>query len=212
MVTGGVHKSSSARVTPTPITGAKAVDDPYAALSPPTNAKCGGQKLIRGGTTTIDPDLAFCSGLTIDDARVTFKPGVYVIKGEFTLSNGASIFGDSVLIYLEGAGSDIFFHSNTSFELKASKTGPYAGIVIWSDRRNTNDHDIYSRFGAYAEGTIYAPSSQVEFENKTVWEAPCIRIVVARLELDNDSRYHASNPAAKCSNNIYGAKKPKLVN
>ena len=200
-VVGGVDKADSARVYPTPITGADAVSDPYASLTPPVNNTCGGAKKVTG-TVTLSPQFAFCSGLTIDNGNVTFSPGVYVIKGEFTLKNGASIVGKDVLIYMEGKGSDLFFHSKTSFNLKSATTGAYAGIVLWSDKNNTNDHDIYSKFGASAEGTIYAPSSQVEFENDVVWEANCIRIVVARLELDNNSKYYASDPGTHCSNNI----------
>nr|WP_292513266.1 TadG family pilus assembly protein [Methylobacterium sp.] len=200
-VVGGFDKHSTATVTPTPVTGVEPVSDPYASLSPPMNNLCGGAKDVTG-TVTLSPNLAFCNGLRIKGGTVTFSPGVYVVKGEFTLENGASIVGQDVLIYMEGRGSDLFFHSRTSFNLKAPTTGPYAGIVLWSDRENTKDHDIYSKFGASAEGTIYAPSSQVEFENDVVWEANCIRIVVARLELDNGSRYQASDPSTNCRNNI----------
>ncbi|MHC2019637.1 pilus assembly protein TadG-related protein [Methylobacterium sp. CM6247] len=204
-VVGGVGMHSTATVRPAPMTGAVPVADPYASLAPPVNETCGGAKLINKDTAakTIEPSFAFCKGLTIDDASVTLSPGVYVIKGPLTLKNGASIKGNDVIIYMDGLGSDIFFHSKTSFELKAPTTGPYAGMVLWSDKRNTHDHDIYSKFGASAEGTIYAPSSQVEFENDVVWEANCIRIIVSRLELDNDSKYRASNPNANCSNNVY---------
>lgn len=209
-VVGGVDKASSASVSPAPVTGATAVADPYASLAPPTNTNCGGAQLIRNTTTVITPTFAFCKGLVIDAATVSFQPGIYVIKGEFTLRNGAAITGTDVLIYMEGAGHDLFFFSRTSFDLKAPTTGPYAGIVLWSDRANTNDHDIYSKFGASASGTIYTPSSQVEFENNVEWEADCIRIIAARLELDNNSRYKASNPSSRCTNNL-GGSGPKLV-
>lgn len=203
-VVGGVDKSASAFVSPTPITGVQAVADPYATLAPPTNNTCGGASLIKNITTSISPVFAFCNGLVIDAATVTFQPGIYVVKGSFTLRNGAAIDGTGVLIYMEGAGHDLFFYSHTSFDLKAPTTGPYAGIVLWSDKNNTNDHDIYSKFGASASGTIYAPKSQVEFENNVEWEADCIRIVVARLELDNNSKYKAIDPNTRCTQNISG--------
>ncbi|MCY1667598.1 TadG family pilus assembly protein [Rhizobium sp. SL86] len=201
-VVGGVDKSPSAMVSPTPIVGASPMADPYLALTPPANNNCGGVKTITNSTVTITATKAFCSGLTISNATVTFSPGVYVIKGKFVLGTNAHIKGDGVLIYLEGQGSDIFFYSGSSFNLKAPTAGLYAGMVLWSDRKNTADHDIYSKFGASAEGTIYAPSSQVEFENNVVWEAPCIRIVVDRLELDNASIYRSSDPQTECTNNI----------
>ncbi|WP_162559824.1 TadG family pilus assembly protein [Methylobacterium radiodurans] len=210
-VVGGVDRSGSATVNPAPVTGADVMADPYAALPAPVNNACGGRKLVSNADTTLTPTQAFCDGLTIAGGTVTFSPGVYVIKGPLTVKDGASIRGSDVLIYLDGSGSDIFFHSNTSFNLKAAATGPYAGIVLWSDKRNTHDHDIYSKFGAVAEGTIYAPSSQVEFENNVVWEASCIRIVVSRLELDNNSRYQATKPDANCSNNLYQPGGVRLV-
>ncbi len=201
-VTGNVDKSSSASVSPEPVTGVQPVADPYAALAPPTNPTCGGPSIVRNGTALLSPTFAFCNGLVIDNASVTLQPGIYVIKGSFSLQNGASIEGSDVLIYMEGAGHDLFFHRRTSFNLRAPTTGPYAGIVLWSDRANTNDHDIYSKFGAFASGTIYAPRSQVEFENEVEWEADCIRIVVSRLELDDKSKYKSSNPGARCTQNV----------
>ena len=203
-VVGGVDKSSSAIVRPTPMTGAARMADPLAGLAPPVNNACGGAKIIRNTTTTINATFAFCNGLVIENANVTFAPGIYVIKGEFTLKSGAAITGNDVLIYMEGKGHDLFFYSKTSFDLKAPRTGPYAGIVLWSDRANTNDHDIYSKFGASAEGTIYTPSSQIEFENNVEWEADCIRIIASRLELDNNSKYKAANPLTACSNGVNG--------
>lgn len=202
-VVGGIDQRGSASVQPHPVTGAQPMADPYAALAPPVNNRCGGTKRIKRTNTVLSPDLAFCGGLEIDASQVTLQPGVYVIKDRFTLKNGASISGDGVLIYLEGKGTDFFFHSRTSFNLKAATTGPYAGVVLWSDRRNTRDHDIYSKFGAHAEGTIYTPSSQVEFENDVVWEADCIRLVVDRLELDNRSKYASTNTKKNCRNNIF---------
>lgn len=209
-VVGGVDKSAGASVSPAPVTGAVAIADPYAAIAPPTNTNCGGADRIKGGTVIITATFAFCRGLVIDDATVTFLPGIYVIKGEFTLLNGAAINGTDVLIYLEGAGHDLFFHRKTSFDLKGPTTGPYAGMVIWSDRANTNDHDIYSKLGASASGTIYMPSSQLEIENNVEWEADCIRIVAARLELDNNSKYKSTKPGRSCTNNL-GMAKAKLV-
>lgn len=205
-VVGGVEQSASASVQPKPVTGAQPMADPYASLVPPVNDRCGGPKQIRRINLVLTPDLAFCGGLEIDAAQVTLQPGVYVIKDRFEMRNGASITGDDVLIYLEGKGTDFFFHSRTSFNLKAATTGPYAGVVLWSDRRNTRDHDIYSKFGARSEGTIYTPSSQVEFENDVVWEASCIRLVVDRLELDNRSKYASTNTKKGCRNNILTAR------
>lgn len=209
-VVGGFDKSDEASVSPAPESGAVAIADPYAAIAPPTNTNCGGADRIKGGTATIGATYAFCNGLEIDDATVTFLPGIYVIKGEFTLRNGAAISGNDVLIYMEGEENDLFFHRKTSFDLKGPTTGPYAGMVIWSDRANKNDHDIYSKFGASASGTIYMPNSQVEFENDVAWEADCIRIVAARMELDNDSKYKSTKPHRNCKNNI-GTAKARLV-
>ena len=210
-VVGGTDIRSGATVNPTPITGAAAAADPYASLTAPVNNNCGGVADIDGVDTVLTPTKAFCNGLTIDDATVTFSPGVYVIKDEFTVKSGGHIKGDGVLIYLQYDGSDMFFYSGSSFELTAPKTGPYAGIVMWSDKANNNDHDFYSKILARAEGTIYTPNSQIEFEDNVVWETDCIRIVAARLELDNNSRYKGQNPDANCDNNIYEAEGIKLV-
>ena len=210
-IVGGADISSHATVNPRPVTGAAPAVDPYASLAPPVNNNCGGTDDIDGRDTTLYPTKAFCNGLEIDDAVVTFMPGIYVIKDELTVKSGGHIKGTDVMIYLQGDGSDMFFYSGSSFELTAPKTGPYAGIVLWSDKANDNDHDFYSKIKASAQGTIYTPNSQIEFEDNVVWESDCIRIVAAYLELDNDSKYKGQNPDANCDNNIYESEGIKLV-
>ena len=209
-VIGSYRKASSASVTPTPVQASSPAEDPYAAIPNPVGPPCGGAPSINGGTVTLEPSRSFCGGLVIDNAMVTFSPGTYVIDGYFTLRSGAVIHGTDVTIFMRGQGGQLFFHSGTSFNLSAPTTGPHAGIVLWSDKANTSDSDIYSRMGATAAGTFYFPSSQLEIENRVAWSTNCIRFVVGRLQLDYGSRYVALDPARNCHNNIGAGKRARL--
>lgn len=126
------------------------------------------------------------------------------------MRGNSTLKGDDVLICLEGDGSDMFFRSGTSFEVSGRTTGPYAGLVLWSDDDNDNDHDFYSKMGLKAMGSIYTPNSQIEFEDNVVWETDCISIVARELELDNDSVYKSADPSVNCPYNIGGGV-PTLV-
>lgn len=211
-VVGGVSLSRRATLAVTPSTGVSSFADPYADLPEPRNDDCGGAKRIRDTTTTITAEFAFCDGLVLDNAHVTLEPGVYVIKDEFTMKNGSSIEGENVLIFLQHDGSDMFFYSNTSFNVSGRTEGIYEGMLLWSDDANNNDHDFYSKVGLKSSGTIYMPNSQLEFEDNVQWETDCIRIVARELELDNGSIYKSSDPEANCSDNIYSSVKPRLLN
>ncbi|WP_041534921.1 TadG family pilus assembly protein [Parvularcula bermudensis] len=201
-VVGQVHGNTNL-LNPTPVEGVDPVDDPYADLAEPVLKPCGGVNFINGGTHTLTDTYRFCSGLYIHDADVTLSPGEYQISGHFDLHGTSSISGTDVTLFIEGHHSRIYFHRFSTFDLQAPTTGPYAGIVMWSARDNTQSHEFYSRFDSSSSGSFYFPAAKMDIEDKAIWASDCLRIVSWTLDFSPRSTFSATSPGSTCSNNIY---------
>ena len=131
----------------------------------------GSLKINSAGATTIVPG-RYSEITVLAGADVTMDPGMYCIYGNkgFT-SNGGSITGTDVFIYMEDGGFDR--GGNTLVNLNAvpppnSLVDPshndWAGMLLYVDPNNTNPITITGTSNTTYSGTIYAPSSLVTLE------------------------------------------------
>src|SRR5262249_22114047 len=80
-VVGGVSISGTGALRPTPVTGTRAVADPFGGLAiPQTGSVMGSVSLHGTSTLTIYPGV-YSSISVSGNARLTMNPGVYVIAG-----------------------------------------------------------------------------------------------------------------------------------
>ena len=132
---GGKVKSGGAKISPEPVTDCPRLDDPLSGRTPPPVGTCRFNEMsVSGGTQILEPGV-YCKGLKItDNAIVTLRPGVYVIKdGPLIVDNGATLDGADVGIYLTGRSSNLVFAAASTINLSAPKDGPLAGILIFDD-------------------------------------------------------------------------------
>ncbi len=160
---GGTSISGSATVQPSAITDCPKVDDPLASRTPPAVGSCDHHefKIDKNVSTSIEPGV-YCGGIKIDaSARVTFNPGIYVIKnGELRITGEATIAGEGVGFYLTGTDpKEIKFDQKTHISLAAPTSGPMAGLLIFEDRKLPKPlkHQISSDDARRLVGTIYLP-------------------------------------------------------
>ena len=132
---GGILRLGYAKFSPEPITDCPTIDDPLIERLPPPVSSCRETALVIKEDTVLNPG-TYCSGLTItDDAKVTLKPGVYVIKdGPLIVTDEGRLLGKHVAFYLTGQDSIFEFHENSEIDLIAPKTGPLAGLLVYEDR------------------------------------------------------------------------------
>lgn len=138
---------------------------------------CGGlwdygkMKINTAGATTIFPGL-YEEITVLANADVTMNPGMYCIYGNkgFT-SNGGSITGVDVFIYMEDGDFDL--GGNTLVNLSAVQPpnilvdpshNDWAGMLLYVDPNNTNPITINGASNTLYTGTIYAPSSLITLE------------------------------------------------
>jgi hypothetical protein len=132
---GGKVKSGGATISPDPVTDCPRLDDPLSSRTPPSVGACRFNEVtISGGSHVLEPGV-YCQGLTLtDNAIVTLKAGIYIIKdGPLLVNKGATVNGTDVGIYLTGRRSNLVFEANSTINLSAPKDGPLAGILIFDD-------------------------------------------------------------------------------
>jgi hypothetical protein len=171
-VTGNVTAPDAGRMSPAPVTGVAAATDPFASVA--------------GPTTTGVPVYA---GQTITNATVTLSPGVYtglitvgnlgiarLSAGNYIFRAGLTTTGTGSLV-LASAGGVLLYNANANYPavggvcgslslagtgtmtLAASRTGSYAGMLVFQDRSCTGGVALTVRTGTSLSGTLYVPTA-----------------------------------------------------
>ena len=156
---GGKFGAKKASFTPDPQLDCPALPDPLAARPQPQASGCIQTDLVLAGVTATLMPGTYCGGITIDKgAKVTFSPGVYVIKdGPLVVTGQGALTGANVGLFLSGKGAQIRFDGPSSVSLTAPKSGDMAGILMFEDRAAPlgQKHEITSNDTRMLLGTIY---------------------------------------------------------
>lgn len=192
-VKGRWQTNSGSSFAPRPDTCPQ-VADPLAHLPKPpqANGSCDWRDVKVTGHTTLQPGV-YCKKLELDSgARVTFEPGIYVMRdGEFIVNSGARAKGQDMMMYLEGSNNARFnINSDSHIAFSGRTSGPYAGLVFFQERGSRADHSILnSDSSSIIEGVIYLPSTSLHLNSKGVISkaSPWTGIIVDKLELNSDS-------------------------
>ncbi len=157
--TAGGYRGGAGNYDPLPITDCPVKEDPLSLRPAPGSGACGPGPNVVSSDTTLDPGV-YC-GLEINGmANVTFTPGTYIIKdGNLLISDQASVIGDGVGFYFEGADSTMTIGPDTTVSLEAPRVGEMAGLLMFQDRdANPNrQFTISSNNAKTLVGTIYLP-------------------------------------------------------
>jgi Flp pilus assembly protein TadG len=132
---GGKGRSSSAKFNPEPLLDCPRLDNPLASRPEPPTGSCNHHdRVIRGGTRTLQPGV-YCGGLRVTDgADVTLASGIYTIKdGPLVVDDHGTLRGTDVAIHMKGREANITFAVASTISLSAPKDGPLAGILIYDD-------------------------------------------------------------------------------
>ncbi len=163
-VVGGIVKSGTPVLTPTPVTGATAVADPYSSLTAPTAGACiDGSGISKSGTgTTALVAGTYCHAITASGTGTfTLGAGTYILEGGMSLSGGWNISGTGVTLYLKTGG--ISMSGTGAINLTAPTSGAYNGIVIFQDRANTSADALSGGTAQVLTGVLYMPKAGLTY-------------------------------------------------
>lgn len=181
-------------------------DDPLANLPKPpeANGSCDWTDRTVKGRTTLHPGV-YCKKLELDSgAKVTFTPGIYVMRGgEFIVNSGSRAIGNDMMMYFEGGNNTRFnINSDSHIEFRGRTSGPYAGLVFFQERGSRADYSILnSDSSSIIEGVIYLPSTPLHLNSRgrISSASPWTAIIVDRLELNSDSIMNINTDYASSS-------------
>ena len=215
------HSSSVLRTDcDSPVQNSPATQDPYYWVTEPAAASIPCQTTYNNGrvgtpnaTTNVAPSrtwthpsgttlnvMRFCNGL---DAKgvVNFAPGLYIVEGGTMTSSGTNaaqlngpVSPAGVTFYF-GAGGALNIGANTTLNLSAPTSGPYAGILFFGSRSNSLAHSIQGTAASVTEGAIYMPASRVTFTGNSAAASGCTQVIANTIVLTGNSTL-----TADCSN------------
>ena len=165
---GGV--TGSEHFSPAPYKGCDPYEDPFAAKfsSFSYSASCTKTNTdLKSGAYTLEPG-TYCGGITVrPQATVTFKPGLYVIKGgEFEVQAGSSVSGTDVTFYFTGSGTSFEVRGGGNMDFRAPKADATAGVpgfLFIQDKTSNPGAEMIIQGGGRVkmEGVLYAPTWRV---------------------------------------------------
>ncbi len=202
-VHGGVSKSGSPSLSPSPITGASAVANPLASLPMPGTAGLTvypTEALAGSSTATIKPGIYPAISVS-GSAHLTLSPGLYLIEGGgFSVSGAGSVTGSGVTIVNAGSKypttggtyGGISLAGSGSYNLSPPTTGTYAGILLFQPADNTKSMSLSGATSGMT-GTIDAPAAGLTLSGSASLNAA---LVVDTLSISGAAIANASAPTA----------------
>ncbi|MGZ3304440.1 MAG: Tad domain-containing protein [Asticcacaulis sp.] len=149
-------------VTPAGFSGALPIDDPFASLNLNPSFNCIGKPIglkVLQYTTLLLPPGIHCENYDVEtNAVLQLLPGEHYFMDNLEAHKNSVIQGNDVVLIF-GSTETISFADQATIRLTARKTGPFAGFLIATSRKNTEKFTIASNNVSDLLGTIYIPSA-----------------------------------------------------
>jgi hypothetical protein len=167
-VHGGASIGPGATVSPTPTVGAPVASDPF-GLNQSLGYRGGSAVTVNGTqTVTINPG-AYSQILVSGQGHLIMNPGLYIIGGQFNVSQGGLVTGSGVTIagasiFTPGSGGQplsITLSGNAVVNLSPATSGTFNGILIYEPKQDSNAIQIQTNAALQDSGNIYAPSARI---------------------------------------------------
>lgn len=200
LVHGGASVSGSARVSPSPVTGAPAAADALSYLAAPPVGACdySNVSVSNASSVTLPPGV-YCHGITVSgSAHVLFSPGgLFVMKGGgLSISGNSTVTGTGVTIYNTAATGysygAISISGNSDVTLSAPTTGSLSGILIFQDRNVVSGaSNTFSGSSTLSlTGALYFPTTHVDYSGDSSGANPYSILVAKTITFTGNTTIH----------------------
>jgi hypothetical protein len=126
----------------------------------------------------------FCHNVSFSGNIPNLPPALYIFKGAtFNVAGYGTLATTGSTFYFTGGARPIMATSQATLNITAPTTGTYAGIAMFSSR-STPATSINSLLldRAYFQGTLYFPSSVLEFRTSGTY-ASCLQMIANRVRI-----------------------------
>lgn len=182
---------ATGNIAPAAQMGAQTMDDPFSAINVSIPlALCNPlDLLIDAGVTTLGPGV-HCGPIDVaKSATLNLLPGEhYFLKSNLKMEENSTLSGKDVVLIFD-SGSKFDFKDGAVVDLEGRKTGTYAGFVIATTNKNTQDFTITSDNARKLLGTIYIPNAKlhVEGKNKVADQSAWTVVVAEAVKMDGSA-------------------------
>lgn len=173
--------------------GCKVSGDPYAGsiAEPTVSSTCTTSGTKDGAVQDMAPGV-HCGTTFNGSPKITFKPGLHIIKGRMIINSGSTVVAEGVTFYFPDTDSEIRANGNLSFTASAPTSGTYKGILMFektSDTANNARKQQYIFNGSNGEtlkGVIHLPNRDVTY-NSTTNQTNLITLVVNTMIMNSSN-------------------------
>jgi Flp pilus assembly protein TadG len=180
-------------ITPSPQSGAPTIPDPFASLSvviPANSCTPYNYTYLSSGVNVLPPGVHCGNYVVTNGAVLELAPGEhYFAKGQLQLQGDATLTGSDVALIFDRQ-SHFDFTQQATVDLSGRTSGPYAGFVIATTRKNTGTFNISATSAEKLEGTIYIPAATLQVQgvsNKVAQQSAWTVVVAQSIQLNGSA-------------------------
>ncbi len=170
--------------------------DPYADLTPPANIAamaCKTPKKTGKQSLSLESG-RYCKSFSAMDYAELEEGGTFIFDGATMDLKSASshLYGRNVTLIFVNGGT-IGLPTGGMMDLTAKLSGPYAGILMYSDAAtspSTLTVKITGHADARLEGVLYFPNQPVEFTGGSNSDSTCTHLIARTVTLSGNAGFN----------------------
>lgn len=154
--------------------GCSVAGDPYTGTIPePTVSSICTTSGTRDGQRQVMKPGVHCSTTFNGSPKITFEPGLHIIKGRMIINSGATVVAEGVTFYFPDVNSEIRANGGLTFTATAPTSGTYKGILMFENTSNASNASNKQQYifngskGETLEGIIHLPNRDVVYNSTT---------------------------------------------
>lgn len=192
---GSISGSTTTNACSDVQTGVPAISDPYADIDAPTAGGCTETNYSLTGTSTDTISAGtYCGGISVGpNATLTMNSGLYILdQGDFDIK-GTLTANNVTVAFVDSSGTNcgsLSFTSGASATLSAQTTGTYAGLLFFRHAdcdTVASGHKFTAGAGVDVTGTMYFPTSSVEYTGGASVSGSCVQIVSYAVDFSGNA-------------------------
>lgn len=163
--------------------------DPFADIPTPPYSAC---KTLKKNETYIKSG-TYCD-MTISGDMTLEPGGTFIIrpnggkKSGLTILNNDSLSGEEVTFFLMG-GAEIKINGSAEVDLKAKTSGPYAGMLFYSEQGTSGLWTVGGGNDIKIQGILYNPGGHIDYHGNNSVTGECLRVVADTIRVTGTSSF-----------------------